>query len=1494
MKKLFKVMLLASGCLLSATPAFAAIDVNASFAPATRYPGENSRLLIILQNSSLSPTTSVAINDILPNDVFISTISNLTNDCGGTITATNTTTQGQVELAGGVIPAGDGTNPGSCTIAVNVHSQKKGTYINTILAGGLTGITNGISESNTTASQATLAVILQDLNVTMTANLTTLQGYETTLRRITVNNPNPVPLTNLSFYQDLYTNGYNVRIRDDLPKGSTCGANVSVGARPARSISYGPTSDLTVTGGTVPANGSCEIFFTIEPSRDPLMAYAAISLNNSLPAGAINTDQGATNLTDAIGNLQTYSGSIVYKTFNAATSTSININERDTAKMLLDLRSYNTKAITDLNLADYLPAGMTIQSVDSNNCGGTVTTSPDTALVLSGATLAGAPANVAGIQFKNCTISATVKVGGTGTFTNRILGGTFDGAQQFTGGNATLTVNGSILNISKSFARSGNIYAGDTVNLNLTLSNLSSTTPVTNLNIADDLATMGNGIRIGSLGLTSNTCGGTAVVVPNARSLSLSGLSLAPGETCMATIQLITSNDLVAKGTTSTSSTRTNTIPVGAITYDTPSQSGQVFNQAVTSSILVYVPATIGKSFSPIEVGPLGTTRMRVTVTRTSSDRIGMANISVLDNLPAGHTVAPTPNIFNGCGGTVSATPGSTAVQLSGANITMTPTGAPVKACYFEVDIRAPALTPGFTQELANNIIPGDDPAGPRVYFIANDIRQPAPYNEVWNRRFASAALTRKAAAVTTSKEFLPATINGGGQSRVRITFSNTDSTAINLTNVALTDDFSGTDLRLYSNVNPTFTDQFGNPNTNGCLGGQFSGNAGASQITLSNARIDKFAICRLEFNVTAYRGGNHINVIRAGDMTSAEGVTNPSDVSATLTVGYQIGVGKGFSPSVIEVGGQSTLTLDIYNTNVAPNDQIGASPAIIDTMPAGLQIVPGSAATTCVGGTASSNIVGGVSALRLDGGIFPASGVCQVTAKVTSAARGTYVNQIPIGALMSETGSQSPDPAEATLRVIVPPTITKIFGPSAIAMGEDSTITFNISNPNSAAALPAGMDGISFSDVLTNMSIASSLTLGGTCSGYTTDAVVGATSFTINNLSLLPSGSCSIIIPVTSSVVGLHNNQTSGATSNQTLAAGAPSNIAQLRVLEPLTFTKAFAQVAVKPDVPVRMTFTITNPNPVATTLSSPAFTDLFPTSPGVMKVAPIPSMTSSCAGALVRDFTNSHVIAANDSGILVRNGTVPANSSCEITVNVVVSAAGTYTNTTSALASAAGETPAASANIYGISIVAIDDSASGINGVSGAAAVVNVLTGDSVATDPATTGNSTLTVAAGSSVPPELKFDTTNGNVDVIAGTPAGTYSFDYTICETANPLNCATATVSVTVAASADLSVTKTNTPGENGNIDQGDDAVVTGTNSTYTIVVRNNGPDTITGALVKDSVVSGLNCAAGDPLTITGDGVPTNSFTIGDLIGTGITLDALADGQSTTISYSCKVN
>jgi hypothetical protein len=75
---------------------------------------------------------------------------------------------------------------------------------------------------------------------------------------------------------------------------------------------------------------------------------------------------------------------------------------------------------------------------------------------------------------------------------------------------------------------------------------------------------------------------------------------------------------------------------------------------------------TLSKSFSPatINAGEVST----ITFTFNNTDFAGHGDMSFIDNLPAGLVVADTPNVVNGCGGTVTANPGATSISLSGGN----------------------------------------------------------------------------------------------------------------------------------------------------------------------------------------------------------------------------------------------------------------------------------------------------------------------------------------------------------------------------------------------------------------------------------------------------------------------------------------------------------------------------------------------------------------------------------------------------------------------------------------------------------------------------------------------------------------------------------------------------------------------------------------------------------------------------------------------------------
>jgi len=94
---------------------------------------------------------------------------------------------------------------------------------------------------------------------------------------------------------------------------------------------------------------------------------------------------------------------------------------------------------------------------------------------------------------------------------------------------------------------------------------------------------------------------------------------------------------------------------------------------------------------------------------------------------------------------------------------------------------------------------------------------------------------------------------------------------------------------------------------------------------------------------------------------------------------------------------------------------------------------------------------------------------------------------------------------------------------------------------------------------------------------------------------------------------------------------------------------------------------------------------------------------------------------------------------------------------------------------------IVATNDSETNVDGLAGDPSVLNVFDGDTINGVNAGLGNVILRLPTGETVPAGLTFNPATGVVGVDPNTPAGTLSFQYEICEIANPTNCRTATVS-----------------------------------------------------------------------------------------------------------------
>ena len=1199
--------------------ALAVIDVNKSFNPINILPGQTSTLEIVLLNSASVEAIGAAVTDTLPPGVTATAI--LENTCG-TGSAVSIVPDTAVSLTGGTIPAGTGGSSGSCLVRVSVTSSTVGTWVNTIPAGGVSTDTEG---GNSQAAEATLTVSTSGITGLKSFSPSTIHVGGSSLLTVTLNNPSAGPLTNLAF-----TDNFPVPLQIDDPvvTGGTCGALAFTDAG-GGALEAGDTG-FRVTGGTVPGGGSCTVTVRVRVNPARTTVAQASAVTNTIAAGAVTTAQGATNAAALSGSITVQTGAQVVKAF-APTPIALG----GTSTLTLTLRNYNTAPIAPADLTDAMPAGITVVGPVATTCGGSASFTA-TEVQLAGGTIPGAPdPNASG--FGSCTLTATVRGEATGALLNSVPAGMFSGIS-YAAASGTLTVQGAV-GVSKAFSPA-NPLQGGTSTLTITLTNATASA-ATITSFTDDLTTMDavGRITVGSAPPASTSCGGALTAVPGTTSITLAGgtIPAGPGGSCLITVP-------VAVGVSAPSGNRPNTIAVNGLHTSEGNNA-----TAVTANLNVRRAAGVSKSWSPTTVAPGGVSRLTINVTHTNGAP-AFTGLSIVDTLAVNHLLLPTtpPDqpFLNTCGGTVTLNPAARTVTLVGGSL-----GTGTTSCRIQVDVQAPATT---------------SPVSARNRIPANTLVTDQGYTYNAN---ADATLSWANRVVTLNKAFVPTVANGGGPSVAQVTIANTAPGAVNLTNVALTD-LLPPDVEVHASPDPTFTGT-------GCSGGTITAVPGGTSFSLAGASINAGSVCTLGVTVTSYLDGNHINAIPAGAVSSAQGATNTNEPSATLTILRNINVTKSFSPNPVELGGTATLTIRIYNTNEVPRTLCGEQPAspcsgapgLVDTLPAGLTVAAGTPAISCSGGVVVAPVGGGTVTVN-DAVLAPVS-ACEVTVPVTAATAGAWVNTIGESTVRTVEGSTNPDAATSTLRVVATPTIAKVFSPASIAAGTTSTLTFTLRNPNAAAVLPApGLTGASFSDGLSGMEIAYNQNAAGTCVGASGNAfLTGQTALSFGGLTIPPGspGSCTVTIVVTAPAPGVYPNTTSGVLTNQTQTEGTPSNTANLTVLERPAIAKSFSPAVIPPGGVSTLTFTLSNPNAVNVTAGSPGFTDVFPLTPGAMTVASPLTTTNTCGGQF-RNSANGTLVAGN-VGIRFNSGTIPANGSCTISVNVTAAAGGTYTNTSSTL---------------------------------------------------------------------------------------------------------------------------------------------------------------------------------------------------------------------------------
>jgi uncharacterized repeat protein (TIGR01451 family) len=619
------------------------------------------------------------------------------------------------------------------------------------------------------------------------------------------------------------------------------------------------------------------------------------------------------------------------------------------------------------------------------------------------------------------------------------------------------------------------------------------------------------------------------------------------------------------------------------------------------------VPA-VSKAFAPTSISVGGTSTLTLTIANANS--YALTSVAFTDAFPSGLVVATTPALTNSCGGNVAGgTAGSSTLSLNSGTI------AASGSCSITVAVTAS------TANVYTNTAGG----------VSGD-------------QWTDSGSASNAASLTVLASLVPPTIamsysanpvGVSGTSVLTITITNPNSTT--LTGIAFTDTYPAGGM--------------GNvliPATSNTCGGTATGASLGGSVSLTNGTLAGNSSCTVSTTVASATAGAFNNVTTA--VTSTNGGTGTT-ASGTFIVSGAPYITKSFSPTRINTGGTSTLTLSL--TNVLSLFQ--SNVAFTDTFPAGLVVAATPALSNTCGGAITGATAGSTS-IALSGGSIGILSVCTITVAVTSASQANYANTT--GTLSTATGTYNTSNT-AILQVVKAPTIAKSFSPATIPTSGTSTLSLVITNAN-----PIALTGVGFTDPFpTNLVVSSTPTVTSNCSSGSPSA--GSSSLTLSGASIPANSSCTIAVQVTSTVPGSLANTTSGVSSNES-ATGAVSNTATLTVSSiDLQVKKSHSGTFT---VGSTGTYTITVNNAgTGPTSGTITVTDTLPTGLTYLSTSGGTGWTCGATGQVVTCTSTTSIAASGTAAAITLNVSVAATAVPSVT-NLVSVAGGSepsaYTN--------------------------------------------------------------------------------------------------------------------------------------------------------------------------------------------------------------------------------------
>ncbi len=1206
----------------SANLTVSGLSVSKAFYPGTVNVNGISTLTVTLTNTNSVYLESVNFTDTLPNNVRLAMDPKASTTCGGSLVA-NSGAQ-SFSLSGGILPAQVGSEPGVCTVNVNVVGVTTGTNNNTIALNAVKGTLHGSSPAIEVSnpSQAQVPITVANLTIGVVKEFAlpgqVNQGSSSRLT-VTLTNENAVLLTGIKFTDTLplhpTTPGAQLLVADPANAlEGDCGGKITIA--PDRTA-------FTFDGGTLAANAICSLSIDITSNvRD--------GLTNRIEIGSVTSTNGAANPRAAVATLNNIPGAVVIKKFLT------NPMPTDGQSILqISIQNVASFDLTNVGIYDVLPAGVVpvnqpLTVEESQQCGGTLAYNSETReLRLTEGVLEAE---------STCLIRVPITSASAGTYENCIVAGALTNTDGFTNDRAcdSLVVEDMVNppTITKQFL-SDPVKVGEVSPIRFTISN-PNPTPLTGVGFTDPLPT---GLVVSSPPNPSQ-CGGLITVTQDpdtlVETITLANGRLAANGSCTITV-----------GSNSATGGLYNNV-----TSEVTSLEGGDGGTA-SDTLTVIAPPTILKSFSPDSITRGFTSTLTFVVSNPEENTVALTGVAFTDLLPAGLVVADpvNANASASCGSpTFAPLVGATSLVFTGGTLQPDASGDPV--CVVSVDVTAPFGGTYNNETLAVTSTNGGTGT------TASDTLTVQGVGLALLK--TSTAKNFTAAEQTITYDYL---LTNTGTATLYAPFTITDDKitgAIDCGNLGSVVSLEpGGTTTCFAEYDTSADDVSAKWLTNTATatamdaaegGGEVTSNSSSVTLPLARLTLDKTTTSvgyrlvndRIDYTYTVTNTGS-VNLYGPFEISDdhfsngtkfacgsatilpPSGVTvcsktgtyrytvTSDDVAAGLVTNRAVATGydaatsgilvssntdsvtvrkvvgpeidKVFSPNPIAVGGTSLLTFTITN----PNEFSSLSGVgFTDTFPSGMTKVTDPSAAQC-GGTITST----ASSITLAGGFIIPAGTCTVTILVTAAVPNSYPN---LSGTVTSTNGGNGDTAADTLIVLDAPVITKTFNTDTINEFGTSVLTLTISNP---AANTRTLTGVIFSDTFpAGLTVKEPLNFSLTNCGQ--DAVFepesGDTSLQFSGGSITVGSTCTVAVDVTAAK-GVYINQT-GAVSSTNGGTGVPSNPATLTVNEAidLKITKTDNRLAVDAGETVSYTIEVENLGPSAATGAK--VVDTFPSS--------------------------------------------------------------------------------------------------------------------------------------------------------------------------------------------------------------------------------------------------------------------------------------------------------